>query len=124
MMTEDEAHKLVETMFDQITKVETVNGKPRATEEKTAAQIDAEEMEQAVDDLVRSWRRFREIERRSNDAALDPIHEIEWWRRVEGARLGGRTDEAGFPRVRPQPGERQAVREISQKDGDRRAVQG
>ena len=86
-MTEDEADKIVETMFDEITKVETVNGKPRVTEEKTAAQIDAEEMEHAVEDFVRSWRRYREIERRSNDAALDPAHEIEWWRRVEALGL-------------------------------------
>lgn len=40
-----------------------------------------------VAELVRSWRLYREIERRSNDAALDPIHEIEWWRRVEALGL-------------------------------------
>jgi hypothetical protein len=87
-MTEDEADKRIETIFDEVKEVhvEMVNSKPRVTDEETIAQMDAHEMENACADLVHSWRRFKEIDDRPG-AATDPNQEVEWWRRLDALGL-------------------------------------
>jgi hypothetical protein len=102
-MTEDEADKLIETMFDEVKEVhvEMVNGKPRVTDEETIAQMDAQEMESAVAELTQAWRRFREYDRRHPDAALDPEHGLYWWRLAEYLMLANnRTKDAFLGRHR------------------------
>lgn len=82
-MTEDEAEKLIETMFDEVKEVhvEMVNDKPRVTDEETVAQMDAQEMEDACADLVHSWRRFKEIDDRPG-AAIDRWVTHRWLLRI------------------------------------------
>ena len=102
-MTEDEAEKLIETMFDEVKEVhvEMVNGKRRVTDEETIAQMDAQEMENAVAELTQAWRRFREYDRRHPDAALDPEHGLHWWRLAEYLMLANnRTKDAFLGRHR------------------------
>ncbi len=94
-MTDDE---LIATMFDEVKEVRMVNGKPRVTDEQTVADMDAEEMKNSVADLLRSWRRFREIDA-SVAATSGAQLGIEWWRslqylaladsRVKEAFIGG-----------------------------------
>ena len=75
-------------MFDEVkeVRVDMVNGKPRVTDEQTVAEIDAQEMENAVADLVRSWRRFREIDA-SVAATSGAQLGIEWWRSLQHLAL-------------------------------------
>ena len=56
-MTEDEADKLIETIFDEL--YETKKKPDGSVDTKKIAQMDSEEMERAVADFVRSWRDFR-----------------------------------------------------------------
>jgi hypothetical protein len=78
-MTDDE---LIATMFDEVKEVPMVNGKPRVTDEQTVADMDAVEMKNSVADLLRSWRRFREIDA-SVAATSGAQLGIEWWRSLQ-----------------------------------------
>jgi hypothetical protein len=80
-MTEDEANKLIETMFDELYETKkkplgSVETKKLLTDAEQIAQMDSEEMERAVADFVRSWRDFR---------GLDPMRygDPTWWRALE-----------------------------------------
>jgi hypothetical protein len=52
------------------------------TDEQTVADMDAEEMKNSVADLLRSWRRFREMDA-SVAATSGESLGIEWWRCLE-----------------------------------------
>jgi hypothetical protein len=94
-MTDDE---LIATMFDKVKEVRMVNSKPGVADEQTVADMDAEEMKNSVADLLRSWRRFREIDA-SVAATSGAQLGIEWWKslqylaladsRVKEAFIGG-----------------------------------
>lgn len=66
-------------MLDEIREGRMVYGKPYVTDEQTVADMDAEEAKAAVTDLLRSWRRFREIDM-SVAATSGAQLGIEWWR--------------------------------------------
>lgn len=72
----------IEKLFEE---PETVNGKRRVTDEETIAQMDAEaqaEMENAVADLVRSYKDFWTFLDR-NVNPTDPLRSMGWWRALE-----------------------------------------
>lgn len=83
-MTEDEADKMVATMFDELVSTKIEGGK--VTVETEVLSPDPEEVENAVADLVRSWRRFKEMDA-SVAATSGPQLGIEWWRAVEHLAL-------------------------------------
>lgn len=88
-MTEDEADAKVATLFDEITttKVEMVHGKPRATDEQTIRDMEAQkEMEDALADLVRSFKDFTAIMERGVEP-IDPVKSVGWWRALEWLAL-------------------------------------
>jgi hypothetical protein len=89
MKTEDELDAEIAQMFDEakVTKVEMVNGKPRVTEEPTVAEADAKEMEEAIADLVRSYREFMVFTERGVDPT-DPLRSKGWWRALGYLALG------------------------------------
>ena len=80
MKTEDELDAEIAKMFDEVkeVRVETVNGKPKITDEQMVLG-DAKEMEEAIADLVRSFREFSVFNERSVDPT-DPLRSIGWWR--------------------------------------------
>lgn len=69
-------------MFDEVTEVKTVNGKPMISDEETLRQMDAEEMANAIADLTRSFRDFNAIMSRGVDP-VDPVKSLGWWRATE-----------------------------------------
>lgn len=79
MKTEDELDAEIAKMFDEVkeVRVETVDGKPRVTEEMVEG--DAKEMEDAIADLVRSFREFSAFTERGVDPT-EPLRSIGWWR--------------------------------------------
>ena len=79
MKTEDELDVEIAKMFDEVkeVRVETLDGKPRVTE--GTVEGDAKEMEEAIADLVRSFREFSVFNERSVDPT-DPLRSIAWWR--------------------------------------------
>ena len=85
---EDRLDAEIAQMFGEVKEVhvEMVNGKPRVAYEETIAQMDAQEMENVCADLVHSWRRFKEIDRRPY-VSTDPKLEVEWWRRLDALGL-------------------------------------
>jgi len=70
MKTGDE---LVDSMFDEIAEV-TV--KPDGTVEASLVEDAAQEMENAVADMARSWREFRDV----NADGPIAIHDYAWWK--------------------------------------------
>lgn len=78
-MTSEEKER-TQSLFDEL--VETTF-KPDGEAEVKTVEGDAKEMEEAVADLVQSWRRFRDFDRRHADAALDREHGLHWWRLAE-----------------------------------------
>jgi hypothetical protein len=80
-MTEDEADKLVQTMFDEDRTVEMVNGKPRISDEQTIREMEAKELEEAFTDFVRSWREFEAM--RPEMATDYGRPGILWWRALQ-----------------------------------------
>ncbi|HEV2289910.1 MAG TPA: hypothetical protein VGR81_13280 [Candidatus Acidoferrales bacterium] len=83
-MTEDEADKIVATMFDELVSTKIEGGK--VTVETEVLSPDPEEVEDAVADLVRSWRRFKEMD--ASVAATSGANlGIEWWRAVKRLAL-------------------------------------
>jgi len=81
METEDKLDAEIAKMFDEVkeVRVETVNGKPKVTDEQTVRETDAKEMEEAVADLVRSFREFTAITECGVDPT-DPLRSKGWWR--------------------------------------------
>jgi len=82
-MSEDEADKLIETMFDEVKKVhvEMVNGKPRISDEQTIRQMEAKELEDALAEFMREWRTWSEMR---PECALDYERPgIIWWRNLQ-----------------------------------------
>lgn len=79
-MTEDEADKMVASMFDELVSTKIEDGK--VTVETEVLSPDPKEVENAVADLVRSWRRFKEMDA-SVAATSGAQLGIEWWRAVE-----------------------------------------
>lgn len=79
-MTEDEADAKIATLFDEITEVKMVNGKPTVSDEQTIRDMEAaKEMEDAIADLVRSFKDFTDIMTRGVNPT-DPVSSIAWWR--------------------------------------------
>ena len=82
-MTEDEADAKVATLFDEITEVRMINGKPVVSEEQTTRDIEtAKEMEDAIADLIHSFKAFTNIMERGV-SPTDPVNSIAWWRCLE-----------------------------------------
>ena len=84
MKTEDELDVDIANLFDEvtITKVETVNGKPRVTDEQTIAQMEREEgarrMEEACGIFLTAERKFQKLSAHP-DIVTDPKLNIAWW---------------------------------------------
>ena len=72
----------IASMFDEVTEVKTVNGKPMISDEETLRQMDAEEMANAIADLTRSFSDFNAIMSRGVDP-VDPEKSLGWWRATE-----------------------------------------
>ena len=82
-MTEDEADAKVATLFDEITEVKMVNGKPMVSDEQTIRDMEAaKEMESAIAEIVRSFREFNDVMSRGVDP-VDPVKSVGWWRATE-----------------------------------------
>lgn len=82
-MTEDQADAKVATLFDEITEVKTVNGKPKVTDEQTIRDMEAaKEMEDAIADLIRSFKDFNQIMSHGVEPT-DPLKSIPWWRALQ-----------------------------------------
>ena len=82
-MTEDEAGAKVATLFDEITEVKMVNGKPMVSDEQATRDMEAaKEMEDAVADLIHSFKSFTNIMERGVNPT-DPVNSIAWWRCLE-----------------------------------------
>ena len=79
-MTENDANAKVATVFDEITKVEMVNGKPKISDAQQIADLEAQqELENAIADLIRSFKDFNQIMSHGVDPT-DPVKSIPWWR--------------------------------------------
>lgn len=85
-MTEDEADKMVATMFDELVRTKIENGKVRVEAEVLSPSAE-DEMREAADDFVRCERRFRKLNERLG-AATDPGRRgVLWWREAEWLML-------------------------------------
>lgn len=82
MTDEDKMDAEIASMFDEVTEVKTVNGKPMISDEETLRQMDADEMANAIADLTRSFRDFNSIMSRGVDP-VDPVKSLGWWRATE-----------------------------------------
>ena len=82
MENEDKMDTEIASMFDEVTEVKTVNGKPMISDEETLRQMDAEEMANAIADLTRSFSDFNAIMSRGVDP-VDPVKSLGWWRATE-----------------------------------------
>jgi hypothetical protein len=86
MADEDKSDdELMRSMFDEIEEVTVKDGKVVErklwTDEQTVVQTDAQEMENAVADFLRSWREFSWLDQL---LATDYGRQgIEWWRALE-----------------------------------------
>jgi hypothetical protein len=82
MKTEDELDADIAKLFDEVTttKVETVNGNPKVTDEQTIRDMEAaQEMENAIADITRSFRDFTAIMERGVNPT-DPLRSLGWWK--------------------------------------------
>jgi hypothetical protein len=83
MKTEDELDAKVANLFDEITEVKMVNGKPMVSDEQTIRDMEAaKEMESAIAEIVRSFNDFNQIMSRGVDP-IDPVKSVGWWRATE-----------------------------------------
>ena len=83
MKAEDELNAEIAELFDEVTttKVETVNGKPRISDEQTIREMEAKELKEALTDFVRSWREFDAMR---PEMATDYARPgILWWRALQ-----------------------------------------
>ena len=82
METEDKLDEEIAKMFDEVkeVRIETVDGKPRVTEETVEG--DAKEMEEAIAALVQAERRFRKLDA---DPACVTVRDLNagWWDALE-----------------------------------------
>jgi len=78
-MTEDEADKLIETMFGEVKEVHVkmVKGKPFVTDQ---AMLDEMEMQEACEAFVAAEQKFNKIAARKMDANFDVCP---WWDALE-----------------------------------------
>lgn len=82
-MAEDEADAKVATLFDETTEVKMVNGKPMVSDEQTIRDMEAsKEMEDAIADILRSFKDFTDIMSHGVDP-LDPVKSVAWWRALQ-----------------------------------------
>src|ERR1700751_2633334 len=106
MKTEDELDADIANLFDEvtITKFETVNGKPRVTDEQTIAQMEREEdarrMEEACGMFLTAERKFQKLSAHP-DVVTEPKLNIAWWDPLDDVYRKERTVWRLF--VGPQP---------------------
>ena len=106
MKTEDELDAEIAKMFDEVTttKVETVNGKPRVSDQATLDQMEREEtarrMEEACQIFLTREREFQRIAQHPR-VVTDPQMNALWWDRLEAMYVAEKAVQKLF--TGPQP---------------------
>ena len=82
MKAEDELDAEIAELFDEVTttKVETVNGKPRISDEQTLAEM---EIQEAYDEYIRAARKFEKLDRIAKAQKGVPDNLCAWFDALE-----------------------------------------
>lgn len=86
MKTEDELDAEIAKIFDDVTEVKMVNGKPRISDEATIAEMEREEqarrLEEACGMFLSAERRFQKLNTHP-EKVTDPKVNLAWWEALE-----------------------------------------
>ncbi len=84
MKTEDELDAEIAKIFDEVTEVKMVNGKPYISDEQTIAELD---FSAACEAMVEAEKRFQRLERHAHANKGVPEDMIEWFDALESRYL-------------------------------------
>lgn len=86
MKTEDELDAEIAKIFDDVTEVKMVNGRPRISDEATIAEMEREEqarrLEEACGMFLSAERRFQKLNTHP-EKVTDPKVNLAWWEALE-----------------------------------------